>query len=197
MCLDGRRAQGRKGGGEETSTPTTPLYLRLSPAASDLASYMRVLKSGLILGILGVELWVMTSITSVDYGEYVRFVRTFLFSLHHVTTQGSYSVFLTSLMALEPSSPLTQSPQDLCTSSYLSNSVRESKVQSLIPLIRCRFQVLQLLVLSHRIPLGVTALVAPHIVGLGQEIQSDIHHGNAEEGPITAIVIGCIIWTPQ
>lgn len=50
----------------------------------------------------------------------------------------------------------------------------ESKIQSLISFVLGGCQVIRLLVVHHSIPFLVTALIAPDIVYLGQQIYEDI-----------------------
>lgn len=55
----------------------------------------------------------------------------------------------------------------------------EAEVQSLVTLILGCGQVLQLLLLRHRVPLLVPGLVAPYVIDLHQEIEADVAAENA------------------
>jgi len=66
--------------------------------------------------------------------------------------------------------------------------VREAEIQSLVALIRSRRQILEALLFRHGIPHLVPLGVAPHIVPLSEDIETDIHAQNGNELLVTATV---------
>lgn len=71
----------------------------------------------------------------------------------------------------------------------------ESEVQSLVACILCSGEILEFLLLIHRIPLGISGLVPLDIVELDQQVQEDIHNTNSQQLLVAAVVIWCVIYS--
>jgi hypothetical protein len=70
----------------------------------------------------------------------------------------------------------------------------KSEVQSLIALILGSCQVMQLLVIRHGVPFLVAALIAPHIVSLGQQIDENIGNNKSNQDTVSSAVARSIIY---
>lgn len=73
--------------------------------------------------------------------------------------------------------------------------MHEPEVQPLVSLIFRCLKIFKLLLCRHRIPYFVAGLIAPDIVGFGQTVETQIANRNAEQCPVTALVIWRIIYS--
>ena len=71
--------------------------------------------------------------------------------------------------------------------------MRKSKIQSLIPFIFRRFQILQLFVLCHGVPASITLFIAVNVVELRAGIYSKIDEGEEEKILVAASEVRCIV----
>ena len=75
--------------------------------------------------------------------------------------------------------------------------VIESKVEPLVPLICCRREVIKPLFRRHRAPFAVTLFVAPHVVGLYQPVDHNVHAQKGEQLPIATDVARLVVCARQ
>jgi len=71
--------------------------------------------------------------------------------------------------------------------------VRKPKIESLIPLVLRRSQILQLPRLRQCIPLPFTLLVAEDVVDLREQVQHNIGNGQGQQHPIALLALWCVI----
>jgi hypothetical protein len=57
----------------------------------------------------------------------------------------------------------------------LAISRGKPEVQSLVPLVGCRFEVLCTLDIGHFIPGSITVAISQNIVDFGEDVQSHVH----------------------
>lgn len=70
----------------------------------------------------------------------------------------------------------------------------ESEVESLIPLVCGGVEIMQLLLVGHRIPSSVSLPVTIYVVGLRQKVDYDVTRQNPNESPISSAVEWCVVW---
>ena len=74
-------------------------------------------------------------------------------------------------------------------------SMRQPEVEPLVPLVGSSLQVMCLLLCRHRVPLFIAAGIAPDVVYFGQEIDEDVHHDQAHQNAVPAVVSRCIVYS--
>lgn len=63
--------------------------------------------------------------------------------------------------------------------------MRKPEIKPLVPFISRRVQIMLPLLLRHRVPLLVAALVPPDVVRLGQKVQRNVHGRDRNEVLVT------------
>ena len=71
--------------------------------------------------------------------------------------------------------------------------MHESKIQSLVSLVRRILNIISLLLLSHSRPLPLPATVLPHIIKLSDNIQANSQNVNGEDSRVATMIKRCIV----
>lgn len=75
----------------------------------------------------------------------------------------------------------------------MSLLVSKPEIKALAAFILGRGEVVQTLFLAHSVPAGITRLVPPHVVDLGQDVNTNVTAGNREQLAVTTAVERCIV----